>query len=150
MCGMVIVSKDAYHQIKSSVINASGSYEVGGVLIGCKFLNFYFIKSVTVPLYTAEKSKVSFTLDGEAHTLAAQKIIERNKGKLFVLGIWHSHICDGDRFSEQDRKSNRELAASLGGAVSMLAVMSENNVRLTSYFINKSGREQRFRTFFMI
>lgn len=91
----------------------------------------------------AEKSKVSFTLDGDWHTERALELMQEFWYKPSILGIWHSHICDIDTFSEQDRRSNKQLAMSFNGVLSMIAMLPIplRELSLTAYFISPSGNE---------
>lgn len=139
----VFISKTAYNQIKDSVTKAQSDFEVGGVLLGHKTFGRYFVVAVTAPTEIAEKSKVSFTLDGDWHTTRASKLMQKFQHKPSILGIWHSHICDIDVFSEQDRQSNKQLAILLNGTLSMIATLSMplQETKLTTYFITASGKE---------
>lgn len=82
---------------------------------------------------------VSFVLDGDSHLEQARQIARGFRKEPAVLGAWHSHICDGAVFSEQDRRSNRELAAALDGAVSI--VVSAKEMETTACYITDRGRE---------
>ncbi|MCB7320855.1 Mov34/MPN/PAD-1 family protein [Lacrimispora sp. 210928-DFI.3.58] len=140
----VILSNKAYCQIRDSVTNAKNDFEVGGVLMGYKIFKHYFVVAVTVPTETAEKSKVSFTLDGDWHTARALELMQTFQRKPSILGIWHSHICDGDTFSEQDRQSNMQLAISFNGVLSMIVMMTMplQDLSMTAYFISPNGKER--------
>ncbi|MDO4343417.1 MAG: Mov34/MPN/PAD-1 family protein [Eubacteriales bacterium] len=140
----VVLSNKAYCQIRNSVTNAKNNFEVGGVLLGYKILRHYSVVAVTVPPKTAEKSKVSFTLDGDWHTARALELMQTFRRKPSILGIWHSHICDGDTFSEQDRQSNMQLAISFHGVLSMIVMMEMplRDLRMTAYFISPNGKER--------
>lgn len=139
----MILSKDAYQRIKNSIKKAENKYEVGGVLLGHRIINLYFVVAVTVPTRCDTRSMVSFVLDGKEHTEHVQRIIQNFRIKPSVLGVWHSHICDIAAFSEQDRQSNRRLAAVLGGTLSMIVSMPEPDKRLNlvSCHITAKGKE---------
>ncbi len=140
----VVLSKKAYCQIRDSVTTAKNDFEVGGVLLGYKMFKRYSIVAVTVPTETAEKSKVSFTLDGNWHTARALELMQTFQRKPSILGIWHSHICDGDTFSEQDRRSNKQLAISFNGVLSMIVMLTMplQDLSMTAYFISPNGKER--------
>ena len=139
----VVLSKKAYRQIRNGVTNARNDFEVGGVLVGYKMFKRYHVIAVTTSAKTAEKSKVSFTLDGDWHTARALELMEAFRPKPSILGIWHSHICDGDTFSEQDRQSNMQLAISFNGVLSMIAMMTIpfQDLGITAYYISPKGKE---------
>lgn len=139
----VILSKKAYCQIRDSVIDAKNDFEVGGVLLGYKVFRHYSVVAATVPTEIAEKSKVSFTLDGDWHTARARELIKEFRHEPSILGIWHSHICDADTFSGQDRASNKQLATSFNGVLSMIVMLAMpiQDLRMTAYYIFPDGRE---------
>lgn len=140
----VFISKTAYTQIKDSVTKAENDFEVGGVLLGHKIFRQYFVIAVTTSTEIAEKSKVSFTLDGDWHTIHVLELVQKYIHKPSILGVWHSHICDIDAFSEQDRQSNKQLAIFLNGTLSIIAMllMPLQTINLTAYFITASGKER--------
>lgn len=138
----VLVSGKAYRKISACVTRAGRSYETGGVLMGYKVLDTYYIVDVTTPALTKNRSMISFVLDGSEHTRKSAKIISKYLIKPQVLGIWHSHICDIDRFSEQDRRSNTILARSLGEALSMIVTLQpdKHKVKMTTFLVTRDGR----------
>lgn len=144
----VILSRKVFYQIKHSLTEACNSYEVGGLLLGHKMLNSYFIIAATVPDVITDKSITSFILDGNKHTESAIKTMQYFQYEPTILGVWHSHICDTAIFSEQDRQANKQLAIFLKGALSMITTMPVPNQRLnfTTYFITAKGKEHRCQT----
>lgn len=139
----VVLTRKAYCRIRNSVIAANNEFEIGGVLLGYKFLNRYSVAAVTVSAEPADKSNVSFTLDGKWHTACALKYMQKFWRKPSILGVWHSHICDIDVFSEQDRQSNKRLAESFGDILSMITMltMPSQDLKFTAYLISTNGKE---------
>lgn len=140
----VVLSKRAYGQIRDLVTDTGNRFEVGGLLLGYKCFARYHVVAATVPSETAERSQVSFVLDGDWHTARAFELMQEFQHKPSILGVWHSHICDVDVFSEQDRQSNEQLAICFHGALSMIAIWTASiqNLGLTAYFISP-GRKER-------
>ena len=143
----IVVSSKAFLNIQTCVTVAESTYETGGTLIGYKFCNTFFVVAITSQEEYETRSKVSFTLNGSEHTQKSSQIISQFKFKPLVLGVWHSHICDGACFSELDRMSNKSFAEIFNGALSMLAVMQDNRVILTTSFISASGKEHFCKTY---
>lgn len=139
----VILSENAYHQINKSVVEARNQYEVGGVLLGHQVQGCFFVVAVTLPSSRDQKSIVSFVLDGKEHSRQVLESMQCFQRKPMVLGIWHSHICDVARFSQQDRQSNKQLTESLGGALAMIVTMplSMQDVIMNTYFVAESDKE---------
>ena len=142
----ISITKQASHSIEQCVLEANDNYEVGGVLLGYNWGRIYFIVAVTTPNKNENSSRVSFLLDGIEHSRKVSDIMSSFACPPSVLGIWHSHICDGLRFSEQDKTSNKILAKSLGGALSMLVIDHANVVAFSTYYISTTGVETRCRT----
>lgn len=146
----VILSRKAYSQIKYHLINAKNDYETGGILIGYKIGQVYFVIAVTAPNKIVDKSNISFVLEGKQHTKQVLKIMRRSLWyKPSILGVWHSHICDDVVFSEQDRISNQECAKFFNGALSMITKLpvSSQELKLNTYFITNKGCELHCHTY---
>ena len=138
----VKLSQDAFTTVRNCVNEANNQFEVGGVLLGYKFLNRFYVSSATAQLGIEDKSNVSFTLDGEWNMSRIAEINQSRTRKLSVLGVWHSHICDEDKFSYQDRQSNLELARLYGSIISAITIQpSPHRVSLTAYLVSPKGKE---------
>jgi len=139
---IVIINKKALQTISQCVFEANNNFETGGVLIGYGFYKVYFVLASTTPSSNKNSSKISFLLDGAEHTRKANDIISSFKCSPNVLGVWHTHICDGHKFSERDKISNRILAKSLGGALAMLITQTGQNLMYSASYISTMGVEQ--------
>lgn len=136
----VILTSDLYEEIKEHVIKTQELYETGGLLLGYKAGKLYFIVAATFPSKVQNPSRGSFILDGDFHGRYAQTLMERFWYPPSILGIWHSHIDGIDTFSYQDHLSNKKIAASLNGTLSMLVTLSKTTKELnlkTSYITAK-------------
>ncbi len=138
----VIITKKAFHTIRQCVLEADDNYETGGVLIGYNLWRMYLVVAITMPNTNSNTSRVSFLLDGAEHTRKVNDIVSGFRFSPAMLGIWHSHICDGHKFSKQDRLSNRILAKSLGGALSMLVTNSTHTIVCSISHISPTGIEE--------
>ncbi len=140
----VIITKNAFHTIKQCLLKADNNYETGGVLIGYHLWRMYFVVAITTPNTNSNSSMVSFLLDGAEHTRKVNDVI-MTSGFMCppsVLGIWHSHICDGHSFSQQDKASNMTLAKSFGGVLSMLVTQSARAILFSVSHISITGIEE--------
>ena len=136
----VIITKKALHIISRCVREADNNFETGGVLIGCHLGEKIFVVAATTPNTGENRSKVSFLLNGENHTQKANEIVKSKRvWSPSVLGVWHSHICDGHSFSQQDKMSNMALAKSFDGALSMLVTQSAHTVLFSASYISAEG-----------
>lgn len=136
---------NVYRQLKNSVRTVNNEYEIGGVLLGYTVLGYQIIVAATVQCDMAEKSRVSFVLDGDWHTRRVSELMQQFPIRPAISGIWHSHICDDAVFSAQDRRANTEFAATFGGVISMIATMPPpaREFRLTAYAVSPGGKERR-------
>lgn len=143
----IIISRSAYLQIHQCMEKAANLYEIGGILIGYKNESAYYIEAITVDSGNCETSMTSFVLKGELHTHMAQKIIDSSKRPLALLGVWHSHICDTARFSQQDRNANQTLSHILNGALSVLVTWheKETEVQIQGYYIAPNNAEHHLK-----
>lgn len=140
----VLINRKAIQAIYECVTKADNNYETGGVLIGHNVGRIYFVVAATTPVSNTNSSKVSFVLDGVEHTQKVNDVIMTSVHMRTpsVLGIWHSHICDGHNFSQQDKASNMVLAKSFDGALSMLVTKSAHTVLLSTSHISAIGIEE--------
>ncbi len=134
----VKIKNKAREEIHRALVRAEGKYEIGGLLLGEKNRQDCYISAVTVA--EGNRSRVSFILNGEFHQKLAEEIQNEMNGTLEILGVWHSHICDGHNFSRQDMLSNAELAKVLGGAVSI--IVTDNPLEFSGAYVAPDG-EQR-------
>lgn len=140
----VFITGKVIRVIQECVTKADNNYETGGILMGYNLGRIYFIVAVTTPDNNINSSKVSFVLDGVEHTRKVNDVIMTSSHMCTpsVLGIWHSHICDGHNFSQQDKVSNMTLAKSLGSVLSMLVTKSAHTILFSISHISAIGIEE--------
>lgn len=117
---VVYVTSKAHSKLKNAVNLTENEYETGGVLLGYKLLNRYYIIDVTAADEKECASRNCFYLDGNKH---CSYVTETRKGYIIkpaVLGVWHSHTCEMNFFSFQDLETNKKIATLYNGALSML------------------------------
>ena len=135
-------SQKVLSQIQHSLAEANRDFEVGGLLLGYHLQNCFSVVAATVSSPCPSDSAVSFTLDGPFHTKQALKLLHQFQNKPELLGVWHSHLCDAAVFSEQDRQSNRHLAADFDGILSVIVVpLPQQHIHLNAYYIYPNGEE---------
>ena len=138
----VLITKKASDTIKRCMYDADNDYEVGGVLIGYKIGRVYLVVAATFSTKDKNSSRASFVLDGAEHTGKIDEIVSGYMCSPSVLGIWHSHICDGHNFSEQDKASHKILVKLLGGTLSMLVTKPAESILLSVSHISMVGIEE--------
>lgn len=139
----IVFSDEAYSRIEESVKKKHNQSETGGVLLGHKIDGIFCIVSATTQVSGRLNNHHLFVLDGEAESLAAEKIMSEYEFMPNVLGVWHSHTNDNTLFSTQDRLSNKVLVESIGEAVSIIVTYSEKGCfSITPYHIRRDGEEE--------
>lgn len=123
----VLLTKKVHLKIKSKVITTKNQNEIGGFLLGYKFLNFFFVTEITVTNDT-ESTSVSFVLNGKKHIGQAKRLVKGKFLKPFIIGAWHSHICDIRKFSIQDKIANSLLASQIGEIISVIVTHNQNGI----------------------
>ena len=118
-----LFSKKARRQIVNCIAASENRYEVGGLLLGYRLRGLHFVTGITVPCGEDAASMVSFTLNGALHAEQAAQLPAPPFFKPSVLGLWHSHICDGARFSLEDQRANEAMARALGSALAVVVSM---------------------------
>ena len=120
----IIVLENVCDKISKCILSIGNMYEVGGVLLGYRWLHTWFIVDVTIPIDQELKSKTVFLLDGEKETKMIKKIVSMYRIAPEPVGIWHSHVGGIKEFSDQDKESNSTYAQQIGGAISAIAIPS--------------------------
>ena len=143
----IFFSDEAYRRIEETVRKKNNRSETGGVLLGHKIDGAFYIVSATTQVSDGLNNHHSFILDGEAESLAAEKIMSEYEFTPNLLGVWHSHTNGNALFSTQDRLSNKVLAESIGEAVSVIVTYSKKNgFLMTPYFIGSKDEEETIET----
>lgn len=138
---VVLITKKTARKIQRTVEDSC--FETGGVLLGYRFLWFTFITETTIPpSCMSSPSKVEFSLDGEWHTMETERLCACKWIKPCVVGLWHSHICYGAEFSDQDCESNRKFADVFGSIVSGIVVRDQMNFSI--WYISNVNGQTRF------
>ncbi len=120
----ILVTKTTIRKIRKAVKDTC--FETGGVLLGYHFLWATLIVETTIPpSHMPSPSEVEFHLDGEWHTKEIKRLCSNRVLKPYIVGLWHSHICYGAEFSEQDCKVNREFAEVFGPVLSGIVVRDQ-------------------------
>lgn len=140
----VYFGKRAYNKIQAAIAASGFCYEIGGVLLGYRFLNFWYIKDATIPEGGDVRSKIGFHMDSKTVKKAIVKIQKNSWIPIRTLGLWHSHICDIRTFSYQDRKTNQAWAHLMNGIVSVIITpKGKKDLRFNIYEIRKKENEWR-------
>ncbi len=139
----VYLSEYTTEKIKNGLITAKNLREIGGLFLGHLIAGSYYIVAVTLTDDRYLGSMTSFRLDGILHARLAKREAVHFKEIPQILGIWHSHICSGTEFSNQDQRSNHILAEALDGALSMVVTWDKENqtMDMAAYYISSDGRE---------
>lgn len=138
---LILLTKKVHLKIKSKATETKNHNETGGLLLGYKFLNCFFVTEITATNDT-ESTSVSFVLNGENHIGQAKMLVNKRILKPFVIGVWHSHICDIKNFSIQDKKTNSKLASQIGDIVSVIVTYNQKDMYCyTGCYIKRDARE---------
>lgn len=139
----VVFSQNAIAQMAAA--SAAGNRESGGLLLGRRIFRSFYIVAVTVPSGSEDGSLTEFTLDGRLHRQYAAERSRNFQIPPRILGAWHSHICDGAFFSEQDRHANRILARAIHGALAVVAAPPGLEPALSAAYVTYSGHHRECR-----
>lgn len=138
----ILITQKAHLKIKNHIQAVNNECEIGGLLLGYRFLNCILITEITA-INDTESSSVSFVLNGEKHIEQAEKVIKKYLFKPILLGVWHSHTRNISVFSIQDQKSNSVLVSQIGSIISTIVTFSDvtKNCNYTSYYIKLNDKE---------
>lgn len=127
------MSNGCISQIYQAIYDSQNNYEIGGILLGIRTpVSIIGLQAVTIP--SIGQSSFSYHLDGDKAT----EIV--NNSNYEFIGIWHSHINSCNHFSKQDENVNHKLAKIFDGIISVLAVVDDTSVNISSFYINQDGK----------
>lgn len=127
------MSNGCISQIYQAIYDSQNNYEIGGILLGIRTpVRIIGLQAVTIP--SMGQSSFSYHLDGDKAT----EIV--NNSNYEFIGIWHSHTNSCNHFSKKDECVNHELAKIFDGIISVLAVIDDTSVNISSFYINQDGQ----------
>ena len=127
------MSNRCISQIYQAIYDSHNNYEIGGILLGIR-TPISIIGLQAISIQSMNQSSVSYHLDGDKAT----EIV--NESSYEFIGIWHSHINSCNHFSKTDDNVNHELAKIFDGIISVLAVVDDTSVNISSLYINQDGK----------
>jgi len=119
--------------IYQAMYDSHNNYEIGGILLGIRTpISIIGLQAISIP--SMNLSSFSYHLDGDKAT----EIV--NESSYEFIGIWHSHINSCNHFSKTDECVNHELAKIFDGIISVLTVIDDTSVNISSFYINQDGK----------
>lgn len=140
----VVIAKHAYERLRKHVYATGFRYETGGVLIGYRWCQKFYVVAFTFPrpFRNADATKMTFVLNGEEHTEEMERIKSKYILQPKLIGVWHSHTTEDDSFSLQDRMSNNLLVSQIGEMLSIIVMQRKRNgIQLIPYYISEENQE---------
>lgn len=127
------MSNRCISQIYQAIYNQGSNYEIGGILLGIRTpISIVTLQAISIP--SMNQNSFSYHLDGDKAT----EIV--NDSSYDFIGIWHSHINSCNHFSKADESVNHELAKMFDGIISVLAVVNDTSVNISSFYISQDGK----------
>lgn len=116
--------------------------ETGGVLVGQRINNTFYVFETVDPGFKADRQRAEFSRHYEYTEHLAYKVAKQYEGKTTVIGYYHRHPGSYDHFSGGDDVSNLEFAKTFNGVISGL-VNIDPNFRLSFYYISPEGYQSK-------
>lgn len=116
--------------------------ETGGVFVGQRRKNTFYIFETIDPGFKANRQRAEFSRHYEYTEHLAYKVTNQYEGKTTVIGYYHRHPGNYDHFSSGDDISNLEFAQAFNGIISGL-VNIDPNFRLAFYYISPEGNQSK-------
>ena len=127
------MSNRCISQIYQVIYDSQNNYEIGGILLGIRSpVSIIGLQAIHIP--SMDQSSFSYHLDGDKAT----EIV--NDSSYEFVGIWHSHTNSCNHFSKTDESMNHDLAKIFDGIISVLAVIDDTSVNISSLYINQDGQ----------
>ncbi len=135
----VVFTQRAFNAIVTETISKH-PIETGGIFLGYILDNGTWIVVENIaPGFKSTHQAAYFEYDKDFVTYLANVIANQYKGNLRILGLWHRHPGDFDKFSSTDDETNRNYANdSEHGAISAL-VNCDPKFRLSMFHVSQNG-----------
>ncbi len=142
-CKRVVISDRAFISIMAEAISRD-PVETGGVLFGAVSGDTMYVVEATDPGKNAFHSTVHLEMNTEYLNHVFPVISRLYKHDLDLLGLWHRHPGDFNRFSEDDDATNARYAEAIGGGTLSILLNFTPDGKLTVYYYDASGTGQYF------
>lgn len=141
-CKEIVFSDRAYAAILAEGL-ARDPLETGGILLGnckeCKDGTSWYVVESTDPGLNTRHTTVHHEMDQKYHNHIYPILSRIYEEDLILLGLWHRHPGNFNRFSEDDNRTNAEYAKVIGmGAISVLLNFTPE-AQLTCYYLDYDG-----------
>ena len=110
----ILIEQSAMREIRKRVAEENGRREIGGLLLGYRFVDAIRVMRATFPGRLDVSTRMSFHRRCPSHQLAASIWWARSAMKGDWVGEWHSHPESNPKPSLIDVKSWRRMVAHTG------------------------------------
>lgn len=134
-CREVIMSSRAMASIVAEAC-ANGNNESGGIMLGSISGGIGYIVEATDPGYDAEHTPTLHEMNKRYVNYVYRIFSRLYKKELRLIGFWHRHPGDFNRFSSLDDKMNLEYANVVGGGTLSFILNFLPRPKLTCYYFD--------------
>jgi len=132
---MQIVFSDRTLNTVVSEATAKVDSETGGVFLGYYENETWYVIEAIEPGPKAVFQEAFFEYDQRYVERKINKVAQKYKAELTLIGVWHKHLGSFNEFTSTDDTTNFEFAKlSDNGAISVLVNM-DPNFRMTPYHV---------------
>lgn len=137
----IFFTKKSYIQLLTEIEDYP-YVETGGVLVGQRRGNVFYVFESVDPGFKADRQRSEFSRHYEYTEHLAYKVANQYEGETTVVGYYHRHPGSFDCFSGGDDVSNLEFARTFNGIISGL-INIDPDFRLSFYYISPEGKQSK-------
>lgn len=135
-CSEAVMSERAMASIISEAY-ANGNNESGGIMIGAVEDGIGYIVEATDPGFDAEHTPTQHEMNRRYVNYIYRVLSRLYKKEIRLVGFWHRHPGNFNRFSSLDDKANSEYAKVVGGGNLSFLVNFTPTPKLTCYYFDE-------------
>lgn len=139
-CTEVVISERAFASILAEALSRD-PLETGGILLGVIDHGVWYVVEASDPGIQTTHTTVHHEMDQRYHNHVYPVLARLYETELALVGLWHRHPGDLNRFSAEDNHTNTKYAEAIGrGTLSFLLNFGrDGQAQLTCYYLDDKG-----------
>ena len=135
-CEKIILSDRAYTSILAEALSRD-PLETGGILLGYYEDDVWYVVEATDPGIKTFHNTVHHEMDEVYHNHVYPVLSRLYKQDLMLIGLWHRHPGDYNRFSADDNQTNESYADAIDNGTLSFLINFMPETSLTCYYYDQ-------------
>lgn len=134
-CKKIVISDRAYAAIVAEALSRD-PLETGGILLGHYKQGVWYVVESTDPGIDTYHTTVHHEMDQQYHNHIYPVVSRLYEEDLMLIGLWHRHPGNFNRFSSDDNRTNAEYAKVIENGTLSFLINFDPKAQLTCYYLD--------------